>query len=837
MSSRKISLLLLFTMLMLCGTAFGVELKGVIISKDNGEALGGVAISVKGTNITVITDMDGKFNIRDFPLGEQTLILKVIGYGIAYKKVDASKTDYLVLKLEPRLLKGQGVVVTLTRASRGETPVAFSNITRKQIDQRYWAQDTPMLLMETPNLYAYSDAGNGIGYSYLKMRGFDQKRIAVMLNGIPLNDAESSEVYWIDLPDFSESIEDIQIQRGVGNSLYGASAMGGSVNLISSEYSPFPKFKIVSGYGSYNTRKLTFSGNSGLIKDNFVFYGRFSKLHTDGYRENSWSDMWAYFFGMARYGEKSSLKINLYGGPEKSHLAYKGITKEQLSIDRRYNPLQWDGETDHFNQPHYEILHNIGLNDNLNLANTLYYFSGDGYYDQSRKGKYIEEYNLGEVWVGSPDEFPSGYYEDVDNNGNPIPDSTTGLYRLKKTDLIRRRTVDEYDWGWIPNIACKMGKAKLTVGGEMRLHRGRHYGEVRWAAEYPSDLSPEVRYYDYVGISNSFTAFSHLDYNLAENIIGMLDLQYRRQHYRLTDDKRFGVFFTRDYDFITPRLGVNFKLTPKVNVFANLSTAQRQPAFKDVYDPTDYWSNPGYKPDNFIGDEGHYKFIGKELKPEKLLDIELGGSYSGKMGDNDFNLDLNIYRMQITDEIIPYAGQLDEDGYPISGNAHKTLHQGVEISANLKTTHRFAFNGNLSINDDKFEDYVEYGFDWDNWQPIVLDRSGNRIGGFPDMLANYSISYRDYPFTLIVSGRYVGGQYLDNSENEDAKLDGYHIVNLSTDIALDNLVRLPLRFAFRVNNLFDKEYIASGYIEEDDNLPRYIVGAERNFYASLTLEM
>lgn len=820
----------------LVSLASAAEISGTVTDAESGQAIAGAAVRVKGTGIGTVSDGDGRYRLTGLQPEEVTLLASVIGYNLSYETVEVSGVATADFSLTPKLLRGQDVIVTATRAAQGETPVAFTNVTGKEIEEKYYAQDIPMLLTDTPNVFAYSDAGNGVGYSYMRIRGFDQKRIAVMLNGVPLNDAESGEVFWIDLPDFAESVEDIQIQRGVGNSLYGAAAMGGSVNLVTSDFPAHPELNFKSGYGSYNTRKLLLDGNSGLINDSYVFYGRFSKIDTDGYRDKSWSRMWGYFVGLARYDERSTLKVNFYGGPEESHLAYKGITAEQLQSDRRYNELQYKDEIDHFQQPHYELIHDYRINDELSLANTLYYFKGDGYYDQYRSARYIEEYNLGEIWVGSPTEFPGDYYADVDNLGNPIPDSATGLYELELTDLVRRRVVGEYDWGWIPRVTYKLDRGTLVGGGEARLHKAHHFGEVLWAAAYPEDLGPNARYYDYYGARQSYSLFGHLSYDITQELKGMVDLQLQYYKYDMSDDHRFNVTFGKSYSFVTPRFGLNYAVNDDLTVFGNVSTAARQPAFKDIYDPTDYWSNPFYKPLNFRPIGGGYEFEGKGLDPERLFDIELGSSYRAVIDENRLDLKLNLYRMQISDEIIPYAGQVDDNGYPISGNADKTLHQGAELSARIDTRYDVSLFGNISVNDDHFVDYAEYGFDWVNWVPIEYDRSGNRIGGFPSMLGSYGVTYRYKPASFSLFGRFVGKQFLDNSEDDEKKLDAFHVLDLVGSMDIGNEFGIgSMILSLRVNNIFDTKYSAAGYIEPDDGLPRYMVGAERNFFASIDL--
>lgn len=839
------SIIITIISVLLAGVAYA-EISGVVTDAETGEPIAGATVKVKGENIGDVTDSRGDFRVSGYAAEEPTLVASVIGYNVAYKTVE-SGTTRVRFSLEPKLLRGQDVIVTATRGAKGETPVAFSNVSSADLQEKYYAQDIPMLLTDTPNLFAYSEAGNGIGYSYLKIRGFDQKRIAVLLNGVPLNDAVSGEVFWIDLPDFAESVEDIQIQRGVGNSLYGAAALGGSVNLITSDYSIIPELNFKSGYGSFNTKKYLLSGNSGLINDNYVFYGRFSRIETDGYRDLSWSKMWGYFVGAARYDEKSTLKVNFYGGPEESHLAYKGITAEQLETDRKYNELQYKDEVDHFQQPHYELLHDYRFSDQISLSNTLYYFQGNGYYDQFRSGRDLAEYNVG-VWFDpgswttyafNDSSFPAEYYSLRDSLGNPLPDGT-GSYPLDvtETDLIRRRVVNERDWGWIPRLTYEMYKTKIIVGGEMRIHTGHHFGEVLWASIYPLDMEPNLRYYDYMGDRQSYTVFGHLEYDITDNLLSIADLQYQYYRYKLYDDRRFNVSFKRDYDFIAPRFGLNYRFNDNTSVFANVSTASRQPAFKDIYDPTDWWNSVVFYPDRFSGTASAYDYVGFELNEEKLLDFELGANHRFDINENRFDLGLNLYRMQITDEIVPYAGQIDDNGYPITGNAEKTIHQGVEFSAKFKSDMGLSVSGNVSINDDKFDDFTEYVRDWSAWPDtlIVYDRSGNRIGGFPAMLASYGISYKYDIATAGLFGRFVGEQYLDNSEDDTRKLNSYHVLDF---IASANVGRYlgykTINLSLRVNNLLDEEYEAAGYIEVDDDQPRYIVGAERNFFLSLEI--
>jgi len=295
----------------------------------------------------------------------------------------------------------EGISVTSILAREGRSASAFTNVTKQDIEREYYGQDLPMLLMQTPGAYAYSDAGNGIGYSYLKIRGFASRRIGVTINGIPLNDPESREVYWIDHPDLAASAQEIQVQRGVGASTYGTTAIGGSVNVETVPYRQDRYLTLEAGAGSFGTQRYVAQGGSGLLDGRYALSARLSRILTDGYREASWSDLWSYFVGIARVDDRLVTRLNLYGGPEETHLAYLGVPKPYLDgevtgdkeQDRRFNPITYRNERDHFFEPHYELLSDWKASEKVTASSALFYFPGKGYYDEFREDRDLREYN------------------------------------------------------------------------------------------------------------------------------------------------------------------------------------------------------------------------------------------------------------------------------------------------------------------------------------------------------------------------------------------------------------------------------------------------------------
>ncbi|MBU1297629.1 MAG: TonB-dependent receptor [Bacteroidetes bacterium] len=815
-------------------------IQGTVRNQENKDPLSGATILVEGTTFGTSSDKDGKFFITNVLIGKYTISASYIGYVIQKKTIYVSGDEVVDVDfaLSPTILPGQEVIITATRAKERETPVAFTNMVKKDIETKYWAQDIPMLLNELPNVYSYSDNGNGIGYSYMKIRGFDQRRIGVMINGIPLNDAESHEVFWVDLPDFAASTEDIQVQRGVGNSLYGASAFGGSVNLITAGTSFLPRVELNTGYGSFNTKKFSLSANSGLLNNTYNIYGRFSRIETDGYRKPSWSKLWSYFFGLSRYDENMVTKINIFGGPEQSYLSYRGVTRDQLEgkitgdkkEDRRINPIQYPNEIDNFYQPHYQLINDWQINPDLRFENTVFTFLGKGEYTQLRTRRDIREYNIPRFKVSDSTFLPADYYK-TNALGMPLR-GTDGLFEVRRLDIIRKRSVNDIDYGWQPRITWKHADGEFVAGGEYRFHKGHHYGEVVWANLLPSNIKPDWRYYDYVVPKTSITAYIHELYRLTPELSLMGDLQIRYHNIKLIDEKRYKVEFSRNYTFVTPRAGANYNLTENLSAFVNVSMAKREPAFKDIYNPQDYWISPVNLPKNFIKDGDVFSYVGKELKPEQLMNYEIGSAYRTE----DLNFKLNLYWMDFRNEIIP-TGQIDDNGVPISGNADRTVHRGVELAAGIKLLENFRFDGNFSINDDRFIKHTEYVVT--NWNttppttaPLVYDNKV--LGGFPKYISNLRVSYMYGGLLATVHLQSLGKMYLDNTQNNEKSLAPYSVVNGMIAYRLEKFLgNSDIELSLVGNNLLNRFYEAGGYVEE--GIPYWIPAATRNAFFSIKI--
>jgi iron complex outermembrane recepter protein len=851
----------------LLGGAHAAELNGTVFDSETDQPVVGANLFLDRTSHGAFSDSAGRFKIMNVPRGRYTLTASHVGYTIRKRRVVVATnlldayddaigiSGHVVIILAPEVLSSQSVVVTATRAKAGETPVTFSNISRETISRDYYSQDVPMLLQSTPSAYAYSDAGNGVGYSYLKIRGFDQSRINVLINGIPHNGPTSHELYWIDLPDILESAADIQVQRGVGSSLYGSAAFGGTVNIITTTYNTEPSISVYTDFGSYNTQKQGFAFSSGLVDDSYVMYGRFSRISSDGYRDQSWTRVWSYFLGVARYDEDMTTRVQLYGGPEETHLSYYGVEREYIdshvSADvrrtRRHNPLTYEHEIDAFNQPHYEVHHEWRIQDDLTMNSIAYTIKGKGHYDQFRTSRKLSDFGLPSIEVRDPDLYPAGWYKQT-SDGLPLVDHK-GDYAIVRSDLIKSRWVQNNEYGFLPRLNWRHGRNNVTLGAEVRLHSGRHWGQIAWLGAVPPNVGPDHVYYSYLEKKRTLSLYAQELYQLTPDVALMADMQAVTHTYSLQDDTVSRYTYTVPYRWLAPRGGVNVNLTEHVQLFASVAYAKREPPTSNLVNPQDYFTGvePNFEKATTDAD-GDVHLSRPTVKPESMTDWELGLGYSSAT----LSAKANVYYMDFRNEIVPWVGQISEaSGLPITGNAERSVHQGIELEALWRPVAFAEIGGNLNVNDDHFDEYVEYVADWgsDAWPPpfVTADRKGKRIAGSAAVLANVQTLFRYGGLSAGIQYRYVGRQYLDNSENQDNSLNPYSVIDIPVAYRFsEGTAAAGLEVRFRMNNVLDRLYEAGGYVDDvyvdTENgtihaTPYYIPAATRNWMMSIRWEM
>ena len=771
----------------------GATLQGFISDGKTGNPINGAELKLEPTGSKTITHDDGSFTLESLKQGTYTISISKTGYTMLIMELDVFKDQVLHLKMQPAIFS-ESITVTATRAMERSTPVVFSDVSAQTIRDEHTVEDIPMLLMGQPNVYSYSDDGSGIGYSYLKIRGFDQTRIGVMINGVPLNDPEDHQVYWVDMPDFAESIDSIQIQRGVGSSLYGVDTFGGSVNLLTTQDSTTESYE-ASGYaGSYNTWKAGFKGEMPLNDGSTHISFRASTLSSDGYRENSGGEQWSGYFSISHYGNRSVTRLITYTGNELTHAAWEASSESDLKENHRHNPISYANTIDNFTQPHYELHHTFLFSENVHWKNTLFAIKGKGYYEQYKYGRDMWEYGL---------------WEQTDN----APES----------DIIRQKWVRKTQYGLISELGIDHGNGDLTMGGYVSIYNSHHWGELDDLIDLdlPS-YTPGFIYHKYFSDKDSITLYLNELYKVSDAVTLMANLHYQQIEYSL-DQQAVGNFegenlhsLSVDYSFLNPRIGVNVNLSESMNAFINISVSNREPADSQLFDtwmgPDDLGVAPLFNTSTPEMQDGvlvrtHWR--DPQVESEELIDYEFGFIQMNEQ----MTLKANLFWMDFRNEIVPY-GQVNDDGFPVRGNAEKTVHRGLELSGSFSLTPKLNLDTNLSFNDNYYRTFLYKEFDWETGAVIEQDYSGNTISGFPDLIANTTLAYRSKSLTTSIRWQHFGQQYLDNTEDDERVIPSYNLVNAWLRYKLPWTGRFnDVELSLKANNILNKKAYSAGYYD------------------------
>jgi iron complex outermembrane receptor protein len=733
------------------------------------------------------------------------------------------------------------VTITATHAVERSSPVTFSNLNHSEIQKQYSVQDVPALLSGLPSITFYSENGNSSGgYSYINLRGFEQQRLSVMVNGVPQNDPEDFSVYWIDFPDLLGSTANIQVQRGAGSAFYGPPAIGGSVNILAVPFQSQPSVLFESSlgfqeYGSTNTivlstRKYSATFNSGLVDNRYMFYGRLGKLSTDGYRDKSWDEINSYFFGVERLDETMTTRIHFYGGPFSDGLVYNGIPKfynQNVTLRRmNYNYFELNSaqdtvtyatnrrpqESEEFSQPHFELLHEWKLTPNITFNNTFFYIQGDGYYDYDGN------------WIPYPDA-----------NGHATPamvwfrdrvgyDSTFGVASFPS--LLIRAYVGNKQWGWLPRLEINHENGSLTVGTELRFHHSLHWGKISYADQLPVSYDPDYYIYKYNGRKDIVSIYGHELYKLAEQLTCMADIQFVYNRYTIENEKYLGNNFSLPYFFINPRVGLNYNVNDNINAYVNIAYTSREPRLKDLYSAEEayYGMTPQFA-GTFIDGTVKYDFSKPLAKPEHLYDLEFGCAYRNGLT----TASVNFFWMEFQDELIK-SGQVDIFGEPVTGNADHTRHLGIELDGTTTIGYGFSINGNTTISYNRLVSYAVVDSE-SNGIVYRHNLDGNPIAGSPDFMANIRLIHSYHEWNASLDAKYVGAFYTDNTKNELEKNDSYRVVNAAMTYRFVFGSGVYLTVRGEVHNLFDALYTMSGEGQE------FFPAAERNYVFGMSLQL
>lgn len=803
-TARLITVVTIFVML------FSASVMGAVTGKivdSDGNPIEGASITTNVKGVGTLTDTKG-----DFELNVTNDVTYITVSSIGYKSVSYKLSDLPdQIIMQSIYYRGTDIIVTADRAEEGITPIAFDNVSAEDIKRDYTVGEFPLLLQSTPNLYSYSDGGASLGYSYTRIRGFDDKRIVTYINGVPLNDPEDHATYFVDLPDFPANVSDIQVQRGVGNSLYGDASFGGTINIVTSAFDSERKTTLTSGYGGYHNAgdiyKQSVAYSSGLVDGKWAYNGRFSKQKTGGYKHNSWYNGWAYYFSIGRIDPKMTTELYVYGGPMRMHLAYWGAPRDEINKDRRYNPLTYSNETDNFNQPHYHLHNTYKINDHATLTNTLYYIRGKGYYEQYKAGSSFSDYNIDSVQV----EIDPG-------TGSPYTDG----------DLVRQQWVKKSQYGWNPRLDIEHTKGKHSFGGSFYTFNSDHWGQVVWAQHLNNMLDPRHVYYRYYGDKQVASAYAQEYYKFNDKFASQVTAQIRYQRYKL-DSKKIGAFVGYDYDinwwFFSPRIGLTYQVDPNLNVYTNFSVASRTPSDVAIYDAND----PNVVPS--IDANGK-----PTAKSERVYDFELGGNYR----EEDYNLGVNLFYMTFKDEIIPYGG-INESGIAYTTNADKSVHAGIELSGALVLSDGLKLNSNFSYNYNRIKKFkADIG--------LPVDYKDKTIPYFPDYIGSVILDYSLNDIRVTYTHKFFGKQYMELLNLDEYAIQSYNVGSIALSFTLKNLFFDGNAIVqLRVDNLFDKKYEVSGYggdyaYNDGTNdiyagWAEYYVAPERSIYGQFKLEL
>ncbi|MCK5573572.1 MAG: TonB-dependent receptor [Bacteroidetes bacterium] len=782
-------------------------LSGTVVDATSRRSLPGANVVLTGTAFGTVTGPQGEFRLEALPAGTYRLQVSTLGYLSATRSITLypDSTISIEVPLTPSMIQVQPITVTATRGREGETPVTFSTLEREEIRDRHTTQDIPVLLSELPSMTTYSESGNNIGYTHLNIRGFDSRRVAVMVNGIPQNDPEDHNVYWLDMPDLAGSVEDIQVQRGAGSAFYGPPAIGGSVNIVTTTFWNERLIELSLGAGSYNTRKYAASFSSGLLGGHYAVHARLSKTLSDGYRDRAWVDFNSYFLGIMRTDETMTTQINIFGGPISDGLAYLGIPKSDVEdrTKRRANPIARPEEMEEFSQPHYELLHEWRISPTLTLNNALFFVSGNGYFDYDGS------------WA------PYSYYRITPENGFPVQGDPDTLFI---PDALIRAQVTNRQYGWLPRLTWRSEGNELIVGGEFRVHRSLHWGRLQYAGRLSVPVPYDYRYYEYSGAKDIISLYGHSLTPLGHSLGILAELQFVYNRYRLFDEKHIGTSFAVPYFFLNPRLGLNITLDSRWALYVSGAYTSREPRLKNLYDAAEASTPSAWGPvvPQFqVRPDGSYDFSQPLVTPESLFDLEWGVTFAA----DNIRLSGNAYWMEFTDEIVK-TGQVDRFGQPVTGNAERTRHVGLELSGRFTPAPGLELVATGTISRNRFVRHTDFS----TGAPLALD--GNPIAGFPDLLGTVRLSYRRDAFMLAVTGRYVGRQNTDNFRNAANTVDPFFLSNFWGSYRfIDGLGDVDIEVRVQVNNLFDTLYAAYGEGEQ------YFVGAERNVFFSLVLHL
>jgi iron complex outermembrane recepter protein len=782
------------------------EIHGRVTDKE-GNALAGASVSIENTMSGVLADSDGKYSFSGLKDGIFKLRFSFIGYKSTVKEVNLRGDQAVNISLELLAILTENVLITATRAGE-HAPLAYSEIGSELLKKQNTGYDLPYIIGLTPSLTETSEAGNGVGYTGLRIRGTDGNRINVTIDGIPLNDAESQQVFWVDLPDIASSVESIQVQRGAGTSSNGAGAFGATISLQTTNPENEPFAEVGASAGSFGTLKEMVSAGTGLLGGKFAMQMRYSDLKSEGYIDRTGSSHRSGFLSATFRSGRSRLKANVILGQEHTGIGWWGVPAEMLTVDRRYNPAgeytdeegnkqYYENESDNYVQNHYQLIYSLKLNDQLSLNTAFHYTKGKGYYEEFREDQPLTDYGLNTLTIG---------------------DSL-----ISETDLIRRKWMSNDFYGAVYSLKYQNDRIEAIAGGGANIYYGDHYGTIIWM-KYPVNTPRDYRWYFNSSAKGEVSIYGKVNYSLSEKTSIFGDFQYRFVMHKMEgpDDDLKDITQEHSYNFLNPKAGIFYTISHAHDVYISISVANREPTRSDFKEASgDGEATP---------------------KPEKLYDLEAGYKLHTGIG----KIGANLYAMFYHDQLVP-TGELSNVGYSIMTNVEKSHRLGAEFTAGLKPSAFIDLNASVTISSNKIIGFVEYFTNYntyDSSSEYLSKNLGNTdIAYSPAIICSGDLGLRIVEgIDLHLISKYVGKQYFDNTMNADRTIDPYFVNNIRLDLEPSLKSIRGFQFQILINNILNEVYESNAYggnwyeNGEEKSWAYYFPQAGRNFMVRISLK-
>ncbi|MBN2744946.1 MAG: TonB-dependent receptor [Marinilabiliaceae bacterium] len=759
----------------------------------DGAPLPGAAVLIDGRGAA--TNAAGQFVIDNVKSGTHNLNASFIGYEPYTAPVNVAGDVVHNVVLTSRSIVTGEVMISAIKAQKND-PVAYTGITREAIDKQNYGQDIPYLLSLTPGLVTTSDAGTGVGYTGLRLRGTDASRINIAVNGIPLNDAESQAVYWVNMPDFASSVDEMQVQRGVGTSTNGAASFGGSINLSTLGVSASPQVVTDNSYGSFNTLRNSVMVKTGLLNDKFAFDVRLSNMHSDGFVDRAFSDLKSFYLSGGYFSEATSLRFVTFSGKEHTYQAWNGVPKVKLNGDRAgmeklvmmdgwsqaeaenlysadartFNRYLYANQTDNYEQNHYQLHLSHRIQSNMHINASLHYTHGEGYYESYK------------------------YYTKFSKYGLPFSSVVVDGKEVKRTDLVNQKWLDNDFYGAVFSWIYQTDHLHLVSGAAANRYLGRHFGDVVWMSVNNGTALP-YEWYRNKGTKDDFNWYTKATLEVADGVSIYGDLQYRSVAYHMEGlhDDFTDLTLRKSFSFVNPKAGINYAFATGGRVFASVAVANREPSRNDFRDAD----------------------IDKKPTAEKLTDYEAGIEWKS----DRWAVQLNAYYMVYNDQLV-LTGEVNNVGSAIMTNVPESFRRGIEVTAGIQPFNSLRVSGSVALSENKIKNFTSHVDNWSYWddpdnQPFqfISELGTTDIAFSPSVTASGQAEWTPLKnLTASWMSKYVGEQFIDNTSNRQRMLDAY----LVNDVVLN--YHLPVKgwcafdFGLQVNNILNEQYISNAWV-------------------------